>query len=146
VVELAVVGDLLDAGVVVIAVGGGGIPVVEDDSGMLHGVEAVIDKDLASALLATDLGARRLLLLTDVDAVHESFGEPGDRAVRLGSPRALRALQLPDGSMGPKVEAACRFAEAGGEALIGSLDDLPHLLERRSGTTVRAGVDGIEHW
>jgi carbamate kinase len=146
VVELAVVRDLLDAGVVVIAVGGGGIPVVDDDSGMLHGIEAVIDKDLASALLATDLDARRLLLLTDVDAVHESFGQPDDRAVRLASPTALRGLQLPGGSMGPKVEAACRFADAGGEAMIGSLDDLTDLLAGRSGTTVRADVDGVEHW
>jgi len=146
VVELPIVEHLLDAGVVVVAVGGGGIPVVEDDNGMLHGVEAVIDKDLASALLAIGLGAQRLLLVTDVDAVHDDFGGPNDRAVRSASPEALRRLQVPAGSMGPKVEAACRFAESGGVAVIGSLDSLPLLVEGGSGTTVSQGFAGLEWW
>ena len=146
VVELAVVQHLIAAGVVVIAVGGGGIPVIEHNDGSLHGVEAVIDKDLASALLAGSLGARGLLLLTDVDAVHDDFGGPGDRAIRCGSSAALRQLTLPFGSMGPKVEAACRFADGGGEAVIGSLDQLPTLLEGRSGTTVSRRFGGLEWW
>ena len=146
VVELAIVRHLVDAGVVVIAVGGGGIPVVVDADGALHGVEAVIDKDLASALLATGLGAQRLLLLTDVDAVHADFGGPNDRAVRCGSPAALRGLLLPAGSMGPKVEAACRFAEDGGEALIGSLDHLPSLLAGESGTVVSSRFAELQWW
>ena len=146
VVELAVIRHLVDAGVVVIAVGGGGIPVVEHDDGSLHGVEAVIDKDLASALLATALGAQRLLLVTDVDAVHDDFGGPADRLVRCGSPAALRRLALPSGSMGPKVEAACGFAEVGGEAVIGSLDGLAGLLDGRSGTTVSSRFGELQWW
>jgi carbamate kinase len=146
VVELAIIRHLIAAGVVVIAVGGGGIPVVEHRDGSLHGVEAVIDKDLASALLATSLGAQGLLLLTDVDAVHDGFGTPGDRAVRCGSPAALRQLALPAGSMGPKVEAACRFADSGGTAVIGSLDHLPTLLDGLSGTTVSARFDSLDWW
>jgi carbamate kinase len=150
VVELAVVRHLVDAGVVVIAVGGGGIPVMEDADGRLHGVEAVIDKDLATALLATGLGARRMLLLTDVDAVHDDYGGRNDRAVRCSSPAALRAMTLPSGSMGPKVEAACRFAELNAyrdaEAVIGSLDDLPALLEGSSGTRVAQRFTSLEWW
>jgi carbamate kinase len=146
VVELAIVRHLLDAGVVVIAVGGGGIPVVEHSDGSLVGVEAVIDKDLASALLAIGLGARQLLLLTDVDSVHDDYGGPRDRAVRSGSPEALRRLALPTGSMGPKVEAACRFAEAGGESVIGSLERLPSLLDRSSGTAVGRRFGDLEWW
>lgn len=150
VVELAVVRHLVDDGVVVIAVGGGGIPVVEQPDGTLHGVEAVIDKDLATALLATGLGARRMLLLTDVDAVHDDFGGPADRAVRCSPPAALRTMTLPSGSMGPKVEAACRFAELNAdrdaEAVIGSLDDLPALLDGRSGTVVAQRFTSLEWW
>jgi carbamate kinase len=146
VVEIDVIRHLVDAGVVVIAVGGGGIPVVEEADGSLHGVEAVIDKDLATALLATGLGAQRMLLLTDVDAVHDDFRGPNDRAVRCGSPAALRALSLPAGSMGPKVEAACRFAECGGEAVIGSLDELPALLAGLSGTMVSQRFEQLDWW
>jgi carbamate kinase len=146
VVELGVIRHLLDAGVVVIAVGGGGIPVVEHPDGSLVGVEAVIDKDLASALLAIGVGARRLLLLTDVDAVHDDYGGPGDRAVRSGAAAAMRGLVVPAGSMGPKVEAACRFAEAGGESLIGSLDQLPSLFDGSSGTLVSPRCGDLDWW
>ncbi|HSB84722.1 MAG TPA: carbamate kinase [Ilumatobacteraceae bacterium] len=146
VVELNIIRHLVDADVVVIAVGGGGIPVVEEADGSLHGVEAVIDKDLATALLASGLGAQRMLLLTDVDAVHDDFRGPNDRAVRCGPPAALRALALPAGSMGPKVEASCRFAESGGEAVIGSLDALPSLLAGLSGTTVSLRFEELEWW
>lgn len=136
VVELNVVRTLVDAGVVVVAAGGGGIPVVEHLDGTLHGVEAVIDKDLASALLATALGAHRLLLVTDVDAVYRHWGTPAARRVHEATPAELRSLGAAEGSMGPKVEAACRFAEAGGAAAIGALDDLPALLAGTAGTRV----------
>lgn len=136
VVELAVVRTLADAGVVVVAAGGGGIPVVEHDDGTLHGVEAVIDKDLASALLATALGAERLLLVTDVDAVYRGWGTPAAQPVREATPEQLRSLGAAAGSMGPKVEAACRFADSGGRAVIGALEDLPALLVGTAGTRV----------
>ena len=138
--------SLVAAGVVVVAAGGGGIPVVQDAHGSLHGVDAVIDKDLASALLANGLGADRLLLLTDVDAVHADFRGPSDRALRRASPAALRSLDLPAGSMGPKVQAAAAFAEGGGEAVIGALDRLPSLLAGTSGTTISARFHGLVPW
>ena len=127
---------LLAAGHLVIAAGGGGIPVARDASG-LAGVEAVIDKDRVSALLACDLAADALLLLTDVDGVYRNW--PDSRAERIGAidAAALAALRFDAGSMGPKVEAACTFARAGaGFAAIGRLDDLPLILARRAGTIV----------
>ncbi len=144
-VELSIVRRLLDQGVVVVAAGGGGIPVVEDADGTLHGVEAVIDKDLASAMVACSLGASRLVMVTDVDAVYEGWGTPDRRRWRECSPVAARTLALPGGSMGPKVEAAARVAEAGGEAVIGALDDLAGLLAGTSGTRVSAGIDGVTY-
>jgi carbamate kinase len=88
--------------------------VTADAAGGLHGVEAVVDKDLTAALLARTLDADVLLLLTDVDAVIDGFGSPGQRPIRRATPAELRSLKLPAGSMGPKVEAACRFADASG--------------------------------
>jgi carbamate kinase len=120
-----------------VCAGGGGIPVVASASGALHGVEAVVDKDLASALLARELGADALLLLTDVDAVYADW--PGTaRPFGATCPRELRAQAFAAGSMGPKVEAACRFAEAGaGLAAIGSLEQAEAILDGASGTRVR---------
>lgn len=143
-VELAIVRRLLDDGVVVVAAGGGGIPVVESADGSLHGVEAVIDKDLASAMVAISLDASRLVMVTDVDGVYDGWGTPAARRIRACSPAAARALCLPGGSMGPKVLAAARVAERGGEAVIGSLDALASLLAGESGTRVSAAVDGID--
>jgi carbamate kinase len=126
VVELEGVRTMIEAGEVVVAVGGGGIPVVERD-GRREGVDAVIDKDLASALLATGLGAERLLILTQVAAVYRGFEGRKREAVlelRPGRDDAILA-ELPAGSMRPKVEAAFRFVEAtGGEAQITSADAL----------------------
>jgi carbamate kinase len=96
--------------------------------------------------LAIGLGAQQLLLLTDVDAVHDVYGGPGDRAVRSGSAEAMRRLVVPAGSMGPKVEAACRFADAGGASVIGSLDRLPSLLDASSGTMVGQRFGDLEWW
>ena len=123
----------------VVCVGGGGIPVAVDLDGLLSGVEAVIDKDLAAALLARGLGAEALLLLTDVPAVQADWGTPAARDLRQVTPDELRDMSFADGSMGPKVEAACRFAEAGhGVAGIGALADAREILRGHRGTTVAA--------
>jgi carbamate kinase len=133
---------LLGAGYVVIAAGGGGIPVVRDPDGTLRGVEAVIDKDLAAALLARTIGARRLVLATDVEAVALGWGTDDARPLGAVSATELRrhaaAGEFASGSMGPKVEAACRFVEAGGErAVITSLDRIADAVAGRAGTVVR---------
>jgi carbamate kinase len=136
IVELPTIRLLVEAGVLVVCVGGGGIPVVVDRDGRLHGVEAVIDKDRAAALLAYGLGADALLLLTDVDAVARGDGSPIARA----TPAELRALDLPAGSMGPKAEAASWFAETtGGRAAIGALRDAAAVLAGDRGTSVLVG-------
>ncbi len=136
-VELPLIRVLLEVGALVVCAGGGGIPVVADASGALRGVEAVVDKDLTAALLARDVDADALLLLTDVDAVTDGFGTPDARPIRHATPSELRALSFPAGSMGPKVEAACRFVEATGRmAAIGRLDAAAALLRRAAGTIV----------
>ncbi len=136
-VELPLIRMLVDGGVVLVCAGGGGIPVAAAASGALHGVEAVVDKDLTAALLAREIGADVLLLLTDVAAVIDGFGTPAARPVPRGTPGELRRLSLPAGSMGPKVEAACRFVEATGKlAAIGRLDDAAALLDKRAGTVI----------
>lgn len=137
VVEIDAIRLLVDAGFVVTCVGGGGIPVVPAAGGGFEGVEAVIDKDLSTALLAQRLGADALVLLTDVDGVYEGWGTPAARRIERATPAELRALALPAGSMGPKVEAACRFVEAGGgHAAIGRLDDAAALAAGQTGTIV----------
>jgi carbamate kinase len=136
-VELSLIKVLLAAGALVVCAGGGGIPVVADASGALRGVEAVVDKDLTAALLARAVDADALLLLTDVDAVIDGFGTPDARPIRHATPQQLRARSFPAGSMGPKVEAACRFVEATGRmAAIGRLDAAEALLDRSAGTIV----------
>jgi carbamate kinase len=128
---------LADNGTIVICAGGGGVPVVHDGAGGLRGVEAVIDKDLTAALLAQALGADALLLLTDIEAVQDGFGTPHARPIRLTTPGELRARSFPAGSMGPKIEAVCRFVEATGKmAAIGQLSDAQALLDRKAGTVV----------
>ena len=113
------------------------MPVVRTDSGQLRGVEAVVDKDLTAALLAQGLGADALLLLTDVEAVEDGFGTPQAQPIHWASPGELRTRSFPAGSMGPKIEAVCRFAEATGKmAPIGELADARALLIRTAGTTV----------
>ncbi len=139
VVELAVIELLVEHGVVVVCGGGGGIPVTERPDGTRRGVEAVIDKDLTAALLATALDAAALLLLTDVDAVMDGWGGPEPSPVRWASAAELRARAFDAGSMAPKVEAACRFAEATGHpARIGALTAAAELLAGSGGTTVTA--------
>ncbi|HEY3106351.1 MAG TPA: carbamate kinase [Gaiellaceae bacterium] len=126
VLELSAIRTLLDQGVIVVAVGGGGVPVVARD-GRHDGIDAVIDKDHASALLAAGLGADRLVILTQVPAVYEGFGTDESRAVAELQPGRDDGIieQLAAGSMRPKVEAAFRFVtETGGEALIASAEGL----------------------
>jgi carbamate kinase len=139
-VELPLIRLLVDSGALVVCAGGGGIPVVADASGGLRGVEAVVDKDFTAALLAGAVNADALLLLTDVDAVIDGFGTPEAHPISHATPAELRARKFPAGSMGPKVEAACRFVEATGKmAAIGRLDAATSLLSREAGTVVSPG-------
>ena len=135
---------LLAADCVVTCAGGGGIPVMYTDDPVpagrrLVGVEAVIDKDLASALLAADINADVLLIVTDVDAVYESWGTSEQKPIRRATPEELLASEFAAGSMGPKVRAACQFVQqTGGIAAIGSINDTQALLRGEVGTTVTA--------
>lgn len=137
IVETPVIKQLVESGVVVIAAGGGGVPVIEEGP-RLVGVEAVVDKDLASSILAREVGADVLLAATDVDGVYEDYGGPDQKLVASLSPAEARRLadDLPAGSMGPKVQAAAEFAEAGGRAVIASLDRAPEALEGETGTRI----------
>jgi carbamate kinase len=137
IVEVEAIRLLIDAGVLVICAGGGGIPVVADSHGALHGVEAVIDKDLAAALLASRVNADLLLMLTDVDGVYENWGGEDAHCLELLSTDAARDLVLPAGSMGPKVQAAVRFASAYvRQAAIGGLRDAQAILAGCAGTWI----------
>jgi carbamate kinase len=138
IVELKAIDALLRSGALAIACGGGGIPVVERN-GVLRGVDAVIDKDRASTLLARGLGAKRLVVLTDVPAVLRGFGTPQEEEVRALSAREAETLgpELAEGSMGPKVEACVEFVRAtGGDALITSAAALAEALAGRAGTRI----------
>jgi carbamate kinase len=132
---------LLEMGSVVICAGGGGIPVMylPGRERVLGGVEAVIDKDLASALLAKDVGADILVMATDVDGVYLDWNTPSSRVMRDTTPVELKAHTFAPGSMGPKVEAACQFVEETGKrAAIGALGDIPALVTGDAGTQVRS--------
>ncbi len=140
VVETRIIRQLISSGAVVVCAGGGGVPVIRNEAGKLQGVEAVIDKDLASAVLAEALEADALLLLTDVPAVMRGFGTPAAEQISRATPAALRAERFPAGSMGPKVAAACRFAEVTGDvAAIGALDQAAAILAGKAGTIVTPG-------
>lgn len=139
--DVSVIRLLVDQGVIVICAGGGGIPVMRRRDGSLIGVEAVIDKDRVAGLLARELGAQALLMLTDVDAVYRGWGRPDQRPLRKISPRELRPEEFPAGSMGPKVEAARDFVmETGGIAGIGALDDALDILQGSRGTLVASAT------
>jgi carbamate kinase len=142
--DLRVLKLLLDQGVIVICAGGGGIPVVRRGDGSLIGIEAVIDKDAASALLARQLGADALLLLTDVDGVYRDFGT--ERAARIAELTVVeaRALDAPAGSMGPKLRAGSDFATPGRFTGIGRLEDAIAILDGRTGTRIVPPDDGRE--
>lgn len=147
IVELATIKLLMGAGVIVICAGGGGIPVIRDPSGARRGISAVIDKDLASALLAQQIGATGLLLLTDVPAVYTAWRSPSLRAIRRASPAAMRQISFDPGSMAPKVEAACRFAETtGGWAAIGALQDAAAIAAGEAGTRIEMQAGAKSYW
>lgn len=141
VLEQRAVAQLLEAGALVIAAGGGGIPVVRADDGRLHGREAVVDKDKTSAVLADALGADRLLLLTDVDAVYVDWHTPRQRPLHELSPTQLARYDFAEGSMAPKVAAACRFAAPGRVAAIGALDEGAQVFAGNRGTQIRTDAD-----
>lgn len=137
ILELPTIQLLVQAGALVICAGGGGIPVIFTPSGQVRGVEAVIDKDLAAALLAIALRADALLLLTDVDAVYKDWNTPTAQPLRDTTPQQLRSYAFAMGSMAPKVEAACRFVEAThNRAGIGSLENAMAILSGEAGTIV----------
>jgi carbamate kinase len=140
ILEMRVISLLVERGVVVICGGGGGIPVVTREDGSLIGVEAVIDKDRASSLLANQLGAVMLLLLTDVDAVYLDYGTPQARRIKRVGATALTSDQFASGSMRPKVEAAKTFVAATGHAAaIGRLEDAAAIIRGHAGTRIEAG-------
>jgi carbamate kinase len=138
IVELGTIRLLVDAGVLVVCVGGGGVPVIVDEQGALRGVEAVIDKDLSAALLAGELDADALLLLTDVPCVERDHGTSLAEPIHEASTRDLDPRDFAAGSIRPKIEAASRFAETGKLAAIGALTDAVEVLEGRSGTRIVA--------
>lgn len=136
---------LLERGCIVICAGGGGIPTMYGPDGKLNGVEAVVDKDRAGALLARELGADFFIMATDADAVYLDWGKPTQRAIRRASPRALAALPFAAGSMGPKVEAAIEFAERTGKtAAIGALSDIVRITRGEAGTLVSQDAGEVE--
>ena len=140
-VEAPAIRTLVDAGVLVIASGGGGVPVVEDPDGTLRGVEAVVDKDLAAVVLARAVGADALLLLTDVDSVYRNWGTHAqERVAEISVAEAevqLAAGVLPAGSMAPKIRACVQFVRAGGRlAAIGALEDAEGILRGECGTLI----------
>jgi carbamate kinase len=136
IVESDAIAALLAAGQVVVCAGGGGIP-LRPDGEPLDVPDAVVDKDLTSALLAVELDADRFVVLTDVDGVHLDWGSPASRAVPHATVSELRSRRFEPGTMGPKVEAACRFVDATGRpAHVGALQDAAEVLAGRSGTTV----------
>ncbi len=140
VLEIQAIRWLMERGVTVVCAGGGGIPTIRGEDGRLEGVEAVIDKDRASALLASELSAEVLILATDVDAVYAGWREPDARPLRRITAAELAGLSFDPGSMGPKVEAACGFVTVDGarRAAIGALADIEGMLEGSAGTQITA--------
>lgn len=145
--ELRAVQWLLERGAVVICAGGGGIPTMyRPGERTLVGIEAVVDKDRASAILARDIKADLLIIATDTDAVYTGWGSPNQRAIAVAHPDALAELSFPAGSMGPKVESAISFTRATGrEAVIGALRDIPALLTGEAGTRISLNPAGISY-
>jgi len=144
--EIRPVRWLLERGTIVICAGGGGIPTCYDEHKKLVGVEAVIDKDLCSALLARELAADMLIVATDVDAAYVGWGTPDKKAIAEAHPDELEKLGFASGSMGPKVQAAIEFArQTGRDAVIGSLPDIQAIAERRAGTRVSTTTPGIRY-
>ncbi len=138
IVEFPIIKNLVDTGTLVISCGGGGVPVIKSEKG-LQGVEAVIDKDFAGSILATELCADLLLIATDVDGVYENWGTPQQRRIGRITPQKLLQMGFAAGSMGPKIEAACQFVlKMGCPAAIGPLDRIEEVAEGKTGTWIVA--------
>ncbi|PIE40461.1 MAG: carbamate kinase [Gammaproteobacteria bacterium] len=136
--EIRPVKWLLEQGSVVVCAGGGGIPTCYDKAGKLHGVEAVIDKDLCAALLAEQLSADKLIIATDVDGVYRGFGTDSAEKITQATPDELLGDHFAAGSMGPKVQAACEFVQRSGKtAVIGALEDIEAMLSDQAGTVIQ---------
>ena len=147
ILEMSVIEMLVRQGVLVICTGGGGIPVIKSKDGSLAGIEAVIDKDLASALLARELKADAFLMLTDVAAVYKDWSKPRQRAIRRISPQAVENYTFAAGSMAPKIKAACEFVEqTGGIAGIGRLQDAKAILQGEAGTLISSETADTSWW
>jgi carbamate kinase len=144
IIEMNAIRMLVDNGVVVICAGGGGIPTAYDENRKLYGVEAVIDKDLASGLLAKGLDADMFVMLTDVPNVYVDFGGENQRPIIAAHPDALETLDFAAGSMAPKVLGACKFVrETGRRSAIGQLSDLPTIMAGDAGTLISNEIEGI---
>jgi len=144
IIELSAIRLLVDNGVVVICAGGGGIPTAHDENEKLYGIEAVIDKDLAAALLSKELDAEMFVMLTDVSRVYADFGTRQQRPILAAHPDALQAMDFAEGSMGPKIRGACEFVrETGHKSAIGQLSDLVQIMKGEAGTLVSNNIDGI---
>ncbi|MDP8033502.1 carbamate kinase [Pasteurella atlantica] len=145
--EIRPVKWLLEKGSIVICAGGGGIPTYYDEQGNLQGVEAVIDKDLCSALLADNLDADLFVIATDVSAVFVDWGTPDQKAIAKAHPDEISKMGFAAGSMGPKVQAAVNFVkQTGKDAVIGSLSDIVDIVKGKAGTRITTDVSGIEYF
>ena len=147
ILELGVIKLLIENQVIVICAGGGGIPVACREDGHLVGVEAVIDKDSASSLLARELAADVFIMLTDVDAVYKDWGQPNAAAMRRISVREVSQYAFATGSMAPKVAAACEFVEqSGGLAGVGRLQDAQAIITGKAGTVITGDATDTLWW
>jgi len=147
ILEQSVIDLLVSQDIIVICAGGGGIPVIYRKDGSLIGVEAVIDKDMASALLAREIQADLLLMLTDVDAVYQNWNKPSARAIKRISPQAIKTFSYASGSMAPKIQAAIEFVEQhGGAACIGSLKDATTIVKGGAGTLISNEIIETVWW
>lgn len=145
--EIRPVKWLLEKGSIVICAGGGGIPTYYDEQGNLQGVEAVIDKDLCSALLAENLDADLFIIATDVSAVFIDWGKPNQKAIASVHPDVIGQMAFANGSMGPKVQAAVNFVkQTNKDAVIGSLSDIVDIIKGKAGTKITTKVSDIEYY
>ena len=145
--EIRPVKWLLEKGSIVICAGGGGIPTYYDEQGNLQGVEAVIDKDLCSALLAENLEADLFIIATDVSAVFIDWGKPNQKAIAAVPPDVIGQMAFANGSMGPKVQAAVNFVkQTNRDAVIGSLSDIVDIIKGKAGTKITTKVSDIEYY
>lgn len=143
---LAPLKTLIDHKYIVVCGGGGGIPTWVDDKGKQHGAEAVIDKDLATALLATLIDADLFVIATDVDGAYLDWGKPEQKRIALAAPDAALAFGFASGSMGPKIEAAANFAKATGkDAVIGALADIEQIVAGKAGTRISGKAEGVTY-